>query len=75
MYGISANKLLKCVLNRTYPSLNGIVMTLGGLTQGKLTLLDRAVQQPSCAFYMHVRLVGKLMSGELIVTLRLLDSS
>ncbi len=75
MYGISANKLLKCVLNRTYPSLNGIVMTLGGLAQGELTLLDCAVQQSPCAFYMHVRLVGKLMSGKFILLLRLLDSS
>jgi hypothetical protein len=75
MRGISANKLLKCVLNRTYPSLNGIVMTFGGLTQGELTFLDCAVQQSSCALRVHVRLVGKLMSGELIVTLRLLDGS
>ena len=73
MYGISANKLLKCVLNRTYPSLNGIIMTFGGLAQGELTISDCSVQQSPCAFYMHVSLIGKLMSGELIVTLRMLD--
>ncbi len=50
-------------------------MTLGGLAQGELTLLYRAVQQSPRAFYMHVRLICELMSGELIVTLRLLDGS